>query len=115
MWGVISGVEQSSPRQEVPLCIDQPLQNGSSALIVGDFKLLLGPQQLSYWQGPEFPNGSDTEAYGRWPTIPYNMLPRSEWAYRLSVSVEYYLSIYLSLQPCLLLRQSKGPGFSIRV
>ena len=60
--------------------------------IVGDYKLLLGPQQLSFWQGPSFPvrhqpslswpsaveqcslawqNGSDSEPYGQWP--PYNM------------------------------------------
>ena len=63
--------------------------------IVGDYKLLLGPQQFSFWQGPSFPvrrkpvispllvvaisrnnalawqNGSDSEPYGQWP--PYNM------------------------------------------
>ena len=64
---------------------------------MGDYKLLLGPQQFSFWQGPSFPvrrkpvmkallsllwpsvetmrcawqNGSDSEPYGQWP--PYNM------------------------------------------
>eukprot|EP01043_Picozoa_sp_COSAG02_P090182 COSAG02_NODE_27072_length_617_cov_1.272201_1_plen_28_part_10 len=28
----------------MPICIDHPLFNGSSALIVGDWKLMLGPQ-----------------------------------------------------------------------
>jgi len=71
IWDLISGIDKKSPRNEIPVTIDMPLQNGSSALIVGDYKLLLGPQQLSFWQGPAFPNGSDTEPYGRWP--PYNM------------------------------------------
>ena len=34
MWGMISGVEKSSPRQEIPHCINHPLYN-SSALTVG--------------------------------------------------------------------------------
>lgn len=72
LWGLISGATAKSPRDEIPVCIDMPLMNGSSALIVGDFKLLLGPQQLSYWQGPAFPNGSNSEPYGRWP--PFNMV-----------------------------------------
>ena len=55
LWGLISGAVATSPRDEVPLCIDHPLFGGSSALIVGDFKLLLGPQTYAYWQGPEFP------------------------------------------------------------
>ena len=29
----------------------------------GDYKLLLGPQMFSYWQGPSFPNGTDDEPY----------------------------------------------------
>merc|ERR1712066_302933 len=48
-----------------------PLMNGTTALIVDEYKLLLGPQQFSFWQGPAFPNGSNSEPYGRWP--PYNM------------------------------------------
>ena len=59
MWGYVTGVEKTSPRTEVPICIDMPLFNGTSALIVGDYKLLLGPQNLAFWQGPAFPNGTD--------------------------------------------------------
>ena len=65
LWGLLSGKNTTSPRTEVPICIDHPLFNGSSALIVGDWKLLLGPQNYGYWQGPEFPNGTDGEPY--WP------------------------------------------------
>jgi len=71
MWGLISGSERKSPRREIPVCIDMPLQRGATALIVDDYKLLLGPQAFSYWQGPAFPNGTDSAAYGRWP--PHNM------------------------------------------
>ena len=46
-WGHISGVEKTSPRTEMPTCIDSPVSDGSSALIVGDYKLLLGPQILA--------------------------------------------------------------------
>jgi hypothetical protein len=52
MWGMISGVEATSPRQEIPHCINHPLYNWS-ALTVGDYKLLLGPQTLAFWQGPD--------------------------------------------------------------
>ena len=83
MWGLISGVEKSSPRQEIPHCINHPLYN-SSALTVGgecasslparafvltddllraDYKLLLGPQTLAFWQGPAYPNGTDGVPY----------------------------------------------------
>eukprot|EP01043_Picozoa_sp_COSAG02_P021420 COSAG02_NODE_1088_length_14670_cov_237.088326_6_plen_218_part_00 len=62
LWGFISGVEQTSPRAEVPICIDMPLMNGTSALIVGDYKLLLGHQNLAFWQGPSFPNASGCPA-----------------------------------------------------
>ena len=61
MWQLVTGVEKSSPRQELPLVIAHPMFN-TTALIVGDFKLLLGPQTESYWQGPDFPNG--TAPYG---------------------------------------------------
>ena len=65
LWSLLSGENNTSPRDEVPICIDHPLFNGSSALIVGDYKLLLGPQNYGYWQGPAFPNGTDGEPY--WP------------------------------------------------
>ena len=62
LWGYISGVEKTSPRTEVPICIDMPLFNGTSALIVGDYKMLLGPQNLAFWQGPSFPNATGCPA-----------------------------------------------------
>ena len=62
LWGFISGVEKTSPRTEVPICIDMPLMNGTSALIVEDYKLLLGHQNLAFWQGPSFPNASGCPA-----------------------------------------------------
>lgn len=65
LWSLLSGENNTSPRNEVPICIDHPLFNGSSALIVGDYKLMLGPQNYGYWQGPAFPNGTDGEPY--WP------------------------------------------------
>lgn len=37
LWGYVSGVEKTSPRTEVAICIDHPLFNGTSALIVGAF------------------------------------------------------------------------------
>ena len=54
MWPVISGqvnVSQSStgPRTEIPLSIANPIYQ-TSALIVGDHKLLVGSQTLGYWQ-----------------------------------------------------------------
>lgn len=61
LWPVISGAVEKSPRAEIPITIHHPIFN-NSALIVGDYKLLLGEQSLSYWQGPAFPNG--TEPYG---------------------------------------------------
>ena len=47
MWGLISGVEKSSPRSELPLVMDHPTSH-NAALIVGDYKLLLGTIGLAY-------------------------------------------------------------------
>ena len=58
MWPLVSGAVAHSPRTEIPLSIASP-RSYSAALIVGDFKLLLGTMGLSYWQGPSFPNKSD--------------------------------------------------------
>ena len=32
LWGYISGVEKTSPRTEIAVCIDMPLMNGTSSL-----------------------------------------------------------------------------------
>ena len=47
MWGLISGVEKTSPRTELPLVMDHPTSH-NAALIVGDYKLLLGTIGLAY-------------------------------------------------------------------
>ena len=85
VWPLISGQNSTSPRTEIPIAMMQPETN-NSALIVGQYKLLIGPQDLacktqmpidafsiwrtrlanlkgilldfiSDWQGPAFPNG----------------------------------------------------------
>ena len=61
MWPLISGQNSTSPRVEIAAVVDASIRKGlrnSSALIVGDWKLLTGVQLLSYWQGPAFPNAS---------------------------------------------------------
>lgn len=49
-------------RQEIPHCINHPLYN-MSALTVGTYKLLLGLQFFAFWQGPNYPNGTEGEPY----------------------------------------------------
>ena len=84
MWGMISGVEKTSPRQEIPHCIDHPMFNGGSLTVsnprraparrsraqraggagqVGDYKLIIGLQSLSFHQGPDYPNGTKGTPY----------------------------------------------------
>ena len=69
MWPVISGqgnVSQSSttgPRTEIPLSIANPIYQ-TSALIVGDHKLLVGSQTLGYWQVSAQPLGADSSDIG---------------------------------------------------
>jgi len=61
VWPLISGVNATSPRTELPLVIDHQGRHGngsSSVLIQGDYKLLTGLQILSFHQGPDFPNAS---------------------------------------------------------
>merc|ERR1712110_989940 len=64
MWPLVAGEVAASPRQEIPVTVHHPIFN-DSALIIGAYKVLLGPQSLSYWQGPAFPNGTDSEPYGK--------------------------------------------------
>ena len=73
MWPLLSGATAASPRLETPLAVEGhpapanaygnwSAQN-QSALIVGEFKLILGLKVLSnFWQGPDFPN----ETYQKW-------------------------------------------------
>ena len=58
LWPLLSGANSTSPRREVPL----ELTGASPALIVGDYKLLLGPQTLSGWEGPRYPNASSVHS-----------------------------------------------------
>ena len=63
MWPLLSGANGTSPRTELPLVIEKTGRQGksngtTSVLIQGDYKLILGLQVLSYYQGPDFPNAS---------------------------------------------------------
>eukprot|EP01046_Picozoa_sp_COSAG06_P024376 COSAG06_NODE_1984_length_7915_cov_3.829178_3_plen_140_part_00 len=49
MVDYVSGTASASPRDEVPLSIGSPT-SGSGALIVGDFKLIIGSVTYSFWQ-----------------------------------------------------------------
>lgn len=49
MVDYVSGTVSASPRTEVPLSIGSPT-SGSGALIVGDFKLIIGSVTYSFWQ-----------------------------------------------------------------
>ena len=62
LWPLLSGATTQSPRTEVPL----ELSGASPALIVGDYKLLVGQQGGSNnspggWQGPRYPNASSAQ------------------------------------------------------
>ena len=35
----------------------------TDGLLRADYKLLLGPQTLAFWQGPAYPNGTDGVPY----------------------------------------------------
>jgi arylsulfatase B len=59
MWGYITGKLKDSPRTEMML--SNEFKRGtlfSAALIVGDYKLILGTQLYGFWQGPVFPNAT---------------------------------------------------------
>ncbi len=63
LWPWLSGSVSESPRTEIPLSINYDMGHravgfNSSALIIGDMKLLVGVQLMSYHQGPAFPNAS---------------------------------------------------------
>jgi len=52
MWPYLSGEVAASPRTEVAL----GTPNGINALILGDYKILLGPIEQAGWTGPIYPN-----------------------------------------------------------
>jgi len=54
MWPYLSGDVASSPRTEVAL--GDPNGNGINGLILGDYKILLGPNHQAGWTGPVYPN-----------------------------------------------------------
>ena len=59
MWGYLMGKVRASPRTEMML--SNQVKNGvvkTAALIVGDYKLILGTQLYGFWQGPVYPNAS---------------------------------------------------------
>jgi len=67
VWPMLTGRNTSSARTEIPLCVEfevggehglPKLIGNTSALIMGDYKLLTGPEPMAYWQGPAFPTAS---------------------------------------------------------
>jgi len=63
MWPYLSGKIEASPRTELllssryaPHAVGGGDKNGSSALIVGDYKLVRHAQQYCFWMGPMYPN-----------------------------------------------------------
>jgi hypothetical protein len=59
VWGYITGEAKASPRTEMML--SSQYNKGvlkSAALIVGDYKLILGTQLYGFWQAPVYPNAS---------------------------------------------------------
>lgn len=66
LWPLLSGADTAEPHDAIPVVVDhggrnpssKPSSNDVSALLMGNYKLLVGKQALSYWQGPAFPNAS---------------------------------------------------------
>jgi len=65
IWPLLSGANTSEPHEYIPIVVNHEMRSGKgsvSALLMGNYKLLVGVQQMSYWQGPDFPNAS---GYGK--------------------------------------------------
>ena len=73
MWPYLSGANGTSPRTEFMVARCQVLTKGnppiskksplcSGAIIVGDYKLMVGMQPYAFWQGEVYPNASTTPA-----------------------------------------------------
>ena len=65
IWPLLSGANTSEPHEYIPIVVNYEMRSGKgsvSALLMGNYKLLVGVQQMSYWQGPDFPNAS---GYGK--------------------------------------------------
>ena len=73
MWPYLAGSNATSPRTEImvarcqlPTKDDPPISKGSpdcsGAIIVGEYKLIVGMQGYAFWQGPVYPNASTTNA-----------------------------------------------------
>jgi hypothetical protein len=70
MWPLLRGQVEFSPRNETVIALQghtggasatgQFEPNNVTALIQGDYKLLLGGVGSNFWQGPAFPNASYT-------------------------------------------------------
>lgn len=58
VWDLITGVNSTSPRVEIPL--------SPTAFISGNYKLLLGPNDQATWSGPQYPNSSSVNS----PVVP---------------------------------------------
>lgn len=60
MWPYITGRVKKSPRTEMMLSneVDGKGVVKTAALIVNNYKLILGSQMYGFWQGPVYPNAS---------------------------------------------------------
>ena len=65
MWPYISGMNKTSPRDEVPLGpqIMEGFQfpGGGAGLISGDYKILVGKIEQAGWTGPQYPNNTNPD------------------------------------------------------
>lgn len=59
MWPLISGVNATSPRTEIPLSVGPGVT--SAAVIRGRYKVIRGRTGASYFSGPRHPNASATD------------------------------------------------------
>ena len=53
MWPLISGQNSTSPRVDIPISM--------TALISGDYKILLGTNRMAGWTGPVYPNNTNPD------------------------------------------------------
>jgi arylsulfatase I/J len=57
MWPLLSGQNSTGPRNEIALGTGGANDTtGVDGLIVGDWKILIGPNPQNGWTGPEYPN-----------------------------------------------------------
>jgi hypothetical protein len=76
LWPLLSGRNGSAPRDVIVLGHEFQMNSKSptnGALIVGDFKLIIGPQTYSDYRGPMYPCVKATPAPGCSPNCFFNL------------------------------------------